>query len=124
MTQLALYHKSKYANSEIRDYLFRRLPTFMLPDKIYKVNTIPRNENGKVIYNELGNEVVEIQEPEVTTKENSEAERILIEIWKKILNLDDIGINDNFFMLGGNSLKAVRLTSLIKSEFGLDLPLA
>src|SRR5207248_8831374 len=54
----------------------------------------------------------------------TDTERRLAEIWGKVLGVEDIGINDNFFALGGHSLMAVRLFAQIERKLGVRLPLS
>jgi thioesterase domain-containing protein/NAD(P)-dependent dehydrogenase (short-subunit alcohol dehydrogenase family)/acyl carrier protein len=53
-----------------------------------------------------------------------EVERTIADIWKGMLGLDRVGLNDNFFDMGGESLLAVRMFAKVRKEYGLDLPLA
>ena len=49
-------------------------------------------------------------------------EKILLEIWSEVLQIEKIGVHDNFLELGGNSLAAIRITSRINNAFDLELP--
>jgi len=64
----------------------------------------------------------EIQNNEYVAPE-SEIEKKLVDIWKYLLNKKKIGIKDNFFEVGGNSLKAIQLISRIKKEFDINISL-
>lgn len=123
-TKLCLYYKSELNEADLKKYLEKRLSSFMIPEKFVKVESIPRNENGKVLYEQLKKVSTGKIKTETSIKPESELEQKLIEIWKKVLNINQFSDTDNFFSLGGNSLKAIRLMSLINSEFGKDIPLA
>jgi acyl carrier protein len=58
-----------------------------------------------------------------TITPQNDVEQTLIEIWQKVLQISQVGTQDNFFNLGGNSLIAVRLVGEIRSVFNVDLPL-
>lgn len=53
----------------------------------------------------------------------TETEKILVEIWSTVLNTKDIGIQDDFFSLGGDSLAAMRCINRVSAAFGVELPL-
>lgn len=109
---------------DVKEYLSKSLPDFMIPTYIIKMERLPLNSNGKIDKRNLPN-------PETTCNvelENAEAENEielkLLELWKEELELERISIHDNFFDLGGHSLKAAILVSRINSEFGIELPLS
>lgn len=120
-----LKDKSKLTHSELRKYLKDLLPSYMMPDNFVFLPEIPLTKNGKIDYNKL--EL--IPENKSAEKNNFQAPRDNIElgisnIWKKVLNLDVIDIEDNFFEIGGQSLIAVKLFSEINKKYGINLALA
>ena len=60
----------------------------------------------------------------VVTKSNDNTEEILVDMWKNILNINDIGTNEDFFEIGGDSLSAIRLLSNIKNTFNIDISIS
>lgn len=109
-------------NSQLVDFLSLDLPAFMIPQYFLPLKQIPLTPNGKLDRKALpdpgqNNEIkVEYIAP---TNEN---EQIIADIWKEILHLDRIGINDNFFQIGGNSLSIVKLRNQLREEFERDIP--
>jgi len=110
--------------SELREYLSKSLPHYMIPSYFVQIDKIPLTANGKVHRERL-------PEPAVTQGDRYEApgneiEEKLVKIWATILNLDSrfIGVNDNFFELGGHSLKATAAMSRIQNVFGVRLTLS
>jgi amino acid adenylation domain-containing protein len=101
----------------LRDYLLERLPDYMVPSAIVALDTLPLTTNGKVDVRALPAPVPETgdREPE------SAAERVLARLFAKILGLDTVGADDDFFDLGGNSLLAVRLVGRLRSKYGVEL---
>ncbi|MCP5054682.1 MAG: AMP-binding protein, partial [bacterium] len=114
----------------VREELSRGLPDFMMPYHIIKLETIPLTPNGKVDRRAL-------PEPEWSAGNDYQAprdhtENRLVALWAEILGRDTdhslqlqtaIGINHNFFALGGHSLKAVLMISRIHKTFNVKLPL-
>ncbi|WP_340019605.1 amino acid adenylation domain-containing protein [Paenibacillus sp. FSL H3-0457] len=108
---------------ELREYLSRFLPDYMLPSYFLELDHIPLTPNGKVnrkalsqlnLHTPLNNEY-EGPENDIQFK--------LIDLWQEILGRDSIGIHDNFFELGGHSLKATTLMYKANKVFGVDIPL-
>ena len=98
--------------SELRSYLSRYLPEYMIPSLFIKLDQIPRMPNGKIDKRSLpapegmGLETgVEYEAP------RDEIERQLTAIWEEVLWKEKIGIRDNFFEIGGHSLKATQVVS-------------
>ncbi|MCX6582473.1 MAG: amino acid adenylation domain-containing protein, partial [Candidatus Aminicenantes bacterium] len=100
--------------AELREYLSHRLPDYMIPAHFFLVGKIPLTPNGKVDNKALqaSNTLLGTGVEYVAPK--SDIERIIAEVWKKLLGLDKVGIHDNFFDLGGNSLSIIRLNSRLK----------
>ncbi|MET4143109.1 amino acid adenylation domain-containing protein [Pedobacter sp. UYP1] len=108
--------------TDIRAHLSKILPAYMLPVHYIQVDALPLLTNGKIDKKALPDPVglgmysgVEYAEP------RNETEKKLVQIWNELLNKDKIGIKDNFFDLGGHSLKVVQLTSRISMVFALQL---
>ena len=59
----------------------------------------------------------------MTAASHPETEKRLLEIWSEVLNLSDIGVHDDFFSLGGDSLAAMRCMNRISATFGVELPI-
>ncbi|WP_406826315.1 amino acid adenylation domain-containing protein [Pedobacter sp. KACC 23697] len=109
--------------SVLKSYLSRFLPVYMLPHHFIQLESLPLNHNGKINKRLLprpDNRVtyagIEYLAPRYPTEEK------LVSIWENILNKGKIGVKDNFFDLGGHSLKITRLSSLIYKEFGIKIP--
>lgn len=109
--------------TELREYLSGSLPDYMIPLYFIPINRIPLTPGGKIDRKALPDPIVKrgtgYQEPQ------NEIERKLVEIWSQVLNIDKklIGINCDFFDLGGHSLKAVVMIAKIQKEFNVKLPL-
>jgi len=106
---------------ELRDFLGQRLPEYMVPAFFVPLDALPLTANGKL-------DRAALPEPEldrsalagVFVAPRSPVEEILAAIWTEVLAVDRIGIDDNFFSLGGDSMLSVRAVALAK-ERGLEL---
>ena len=108
---------------QIRDYLSKELPYYMIPSQIAFLEELPVTPTGKVDMKALS-DCLEVNESTVEYEApSSETEESLEHIWKEVLNVDRIGVNDNFFDLGGHSLKATVLASKISKVMGVVVPL-
>lgn len=104
--------------------LKKRLPEYMIPKYFLKVDQLPMNENGKVDKSALPDpDTAGITPIADYVAPETEIQKKLAEIWEELLGTDRVGIKDDFFVLGGNSLKVIRLISKINKEFGLKYDL-
>jgi len=104
---------------DIRKYLTLRLPDYMIPSNIILVDRIPRNPNGKVDFASLVK--LFYREDTEYIPPQSDVEKKLQKAWSSLLGIDRIGINENFFQLGGNSFRLVSLISHINNEFETNI---
>jgi amino acid adenylation domain-containing protein len=110
----------------IKAVLKQRLPAYMVPELILPLAEIPLTTNGKVDKKGLllmakNHRVVSTNESALPT---NETEEYLLNLWKRTLQVETMGIDDDFFDLGGHSLKAVQMISEIKQQKGINIPLA
>ena len=105
----------------LKSNLKQLLPGYMVPNHYVEVTEMPLNANGKVDYKALP----ELQEADMIRTEyveaSTETESQLVAIWQKLLQLEKIGVRDNFFDLGGHSIKAIKLSHDISTVFELDV---
>jgi len=90
---------------EIRKFLMERIPDYMIPAYVVKIDKIPLTETGKINTYQL-NAVKLISDSEYEAPK-TELEKQLVTIWQKVLGKDHLGINDNFQYIGGDSIKAI-----------------
>jgi len=108
---------------ELKAYLEKELPDYMIPACFVQLEKMPVNRSGKLDRRAL-------PEPEGNTRTGAEyeapgdeTEEKLVSIWQEILKVQPIGINDNFFELGGHSLKATAMAAKIHREINTEVPL-
>jgi len=112
---------------EVRSFLKERLPDYMVPSAFISLEAMPLTSNGKIDRRELAQlSVTDFNlSPNVGfIAPRTSRELRLTRLWEQILNISPIGVNDNFFDLGGHSFLAVKLISSINKEFDSQLPLA
>ncbi|MBF8271704.1 MAG: amino acid adenylation domain protein [Magnetococcales bacterium] len=109
---------------ELRTFLKRKLPDYMIPATFVVMGALPRSPNGKVDRRALpsaaeGNPAMEssLELPRSPTEE------LVAAVWGTLLNKKQVGRDNNFFDLGGHSLMATRVISRLRDLFSLDLPL-
>ncbi|NRA43295.1 MAG: hypothetical protein HRU21_13480, partial [Pseudomonadales bacterium] len=121
---LAFVLGEQLESSNWRELLQQRLPDFMLPKSLTFLASWPLTPNGKIDRQALlamprkqvaGNQFV---------APRTSLERDLSAVWKEVLGVGDIGIHDNFFDSGGDSLKAVRLIARLEMHFEVKLPVS
>ncbi len=110
--------------ADLRRFLAERLPNYMVPVSYISVPTIPLTPNGKVDPKALPDpQNQEVQNHYEYVAPRDEMEAILCKLWGEILKLDRVGIDDDFFAIGGHSLLAAKLFSRLDEHFGRSLPL-
>ncbi len=109
---------------ELREYLQKSLPDYMVPSYFLLLEMLPLTPNGKVDRRALPAPDQARTELDVAfVAPRSLAEEIITEIWVELLSVDQIGVYDNFFTLGGHSLLATQIISRIQSIFQVEVPL-
>lgn len=106
----------KIPNEELKKYLQQFLPDYMLPATFASLESIPLTQNGKINRRvlqgmEIGSEICEDY-----LAPHDDIEKKLVAIWAQVLELktESIGVNDNFFDIGGNSISAVSVAATIE----------
>ena len=118
-----LMAETKLEVEVLRDYLARKLPHYMIPAYFELLAKIPLTPNGKVDRKALPEPGAFRLTPTVTYVEpGSPLEKTVAAIWSAELGLERVGINDNFFDLGGNSLDVVKVNSRLREALGMSVP--
>lgn len=115
---------SRFLNNDevdsLKEYLKERLPEYMLPKYFEQISCIPLNGNGKLDRNALFKKQQkkkrEIKKPE------SICETELFEIWADLIGIENFGITDNFFEIGGDSLLMIKCLAEIHRIYGIHIP--
>ncbi|MBB6716467.1 non-ribosomal peptide synthetase [Clostridium gasigenes] len=105
----------------VREELERYLPEYMVPGKMMKIDAFPLTSNGKLDKKAL-TEIKEVNEITYAIATNPLEEEI-VDLWKTMLDIDIIGIDDNFLEVGGHSLIATKMVYKINQIYNIDLSL-
>ncbi len=108
---------------ELRAYLAKVLADYMIPAFFVMLDELPMTSNGKVDREQLPEPLERLQTGADWCAPRSALEKQMAQIWKELLNLDSVSIHDDFFSLGGQSLKATRLVSRLQTELQFDVKL-
>jgi surfactin family lipopeptide synthetase A len=111
----AYYKSGALSEKAVRDHLSAALPYYMVPACLLQISEVPLTKNGKVDVDALPLPAPKEREPGRITWSN-DMERILAAAWRQVLGATDPGPDDNFFDQGGDSIKAVQLSSWLLNE--------
>ena len=116
--------KTESLRDKIQGYLQDKIPNYMIPRSYTILKQLPLNANGKIDRNSLpkpnilaATSSIEFVAPQTEIQEQ------LATIWKQYLEIEKVGIYDNFFDLGGNSLLVTQVISKVRQTFQVELPL-
>jgi amino acid adenylation domain-containing protein len=114
----------RHITDKLRAFIRERLPEYMVPSDIVVIEHLPLTPNGKVDRDALPppeTPRTDLATPYATAK--TPLEEVLVGLWTEVLDLDRIDINDNFFEVGGHSLLAASLISLVRQRLKVEVPL-
>jgi acyl carrier protein len=111
-------------HSDLRSHLKKTLPEYMIPSVFVFIDSLPLTVNGKLDLKRLPiPDAVQTIAEDTYVAPRTQTERVLAEIWARVLGLTKVGIHDNFFEIGGHSLVATQIVSQVRDEFEMELPL-
>jgi acyl-CoA synthetase (AMP-forming)/AMP-acid ligase II len=109
------------AKEDIRAFAFSHLADYKVPSHVLIVEEIPKGPTGKPQRNDLADKLAGLLK-EIYVAPRSRDEEMLAGIWNEVLDNGPIGVRDNFFLLGGDSIKATQVVSRVRDVFRVDLP--
>jgi amino acid adenylation domain-containing protein len=124
LVYLVAGQKPSPSTSELRSFLKRKLPEYMVPSAFVVLDELPRTPTGKtdrralLAIDSTGKSEIGFVAP------RNELERTLAQMWEEILDVRPVGVKDNFWDLGGHSLLAIRLLGQIRKTFNSDFPIS
>ena len=119
---LVAYIVGQTETENLRAYLAAELPSFMVPQHFVALASLPLTANGKIDHAAL-------PPPNLTdagtehVAPDTDTERTILQLWQEVLDLPHLGVTDNFFAIGGHSLKVTKLAARLRETFDLSLPL-
>ncbi len=115
-----LVSEEEIDQQEIQSILMHKLPEYMVPRIYVKLEKMPLTHNDKINRKVLPLPVLK----QDYVAPSNQIEKVIAELWGENLNIEKIGVNDNFFRLGGDSLKAIRINLEINSKFNIDFEMS
>nr|WP_257791069.1 non-ribosomal peptide synthetase [Paenibacillus polymyxa] len=110
------------AASELRSAMSQELPGYMVPSYFVQLEQLPLTPNGKVDRRALPQPEGSVDSGEDYVAARNEVERTLVSVWQSVLGIEHIGVLDNFFHLGGDSIKAIQVSSrLLQNGYKLEM---
>jgi len=128
LAAVVVSNRDKYVDIAIsEEYLFghlrKMLLDYMIPSRLMIVDALPMNANGKIDLQRLRREIFPSKNPEFLAatsfgleEDCSATERVIIDVWRRYLDIPYIGRRDNFFALGGDSIIAIQVISALQSQ--------
>src|SRR5690606_1875647 len=111
-------------SNKFREWLKQMLPGHMIPAQFVSMESLPLDANGKVDRNALPPPPAMTREEEAgASSQCSELEEHLLKLWREVFRDEKIGLHDDFFDIGGQSLLATQVVSRIRQSLKVDLPL-
>lgn len=107
------------SETELKNYLNKFLPKYMIPYKLVYLNKIPLNNNGKIDRKNLPQIDLAFSDAFIAPTTKTEIE--LAKIWCSLFNIEKVSCNFDFFNIGGDSLLAIKLVSIINTTFGVNI---
>ncbi len=112
---------SRCEKHQLREFLLKELPDYMIPTYFIPMDKIPLTSNGKVDREQLA--ALDLIRQDQYAAPGTGIEKTIACIWEEVLGIERVGLHDNFFEVGGNSLNIIRVNSRLKDEFSRELPL-
>ncbi|MEY2932531.1 MAG: hypothetical protein RL033_3280, partial [Pseudomonadota bacterium] len=128
LSYLVARHGVELSQRELRAWLEQRLPSYMAVCRPIWLSALPLTLNGKVDrarlprIDALAASGVGGQRQHAPSR--TPTEQRLLQIWKEVLSVEELGVEDDFFQIGGHSLRATRVVARVRAAFDLSLPLA
>ncbi len=108
----------------LRIYLRERLPDYMVPASFVVLQQLPQTPNGKVDRRALpAPDMAHGENNKVYAAPRTPLEQVIVDIWSEVLDVDRVGVDDNFFEIGGHSLLAARFVSRVRDRLKVEVPL-
>jgi len=106
----------------LRRFLEERVPAYMVPTHLVELSALPLTSNGKLDRAALPAPGSATDAGSSHVAPRSELEEELARLWSEVIRVDRVGVYDEFYQLGGDSIKAILLTARVRRAFGISLP--
>ena len=106
--------------SDIKEYIQTKIPEYMVPNRLVRIEKVPVTINGKLDKKALPEIEFTAQKDNYEAPRN-EIESKLCQIWSEVLGLENVGINDDFFKLGGDSIQSIQIVGRINQDLRIHV---
>ena len=110
------------APRELKQFLQGKLPPYMLPALFVPLASLPLSTNGKVDRAALPEPLFASESALMREVPGTQLEQTLVDLWKRVLRIEHVGLDDNFFDVGGDSLLLVAVHSNLQKHLGTEIP--
>ncbi|HYN84432.1 MAG TPA: amino acid adenylation domain-containing protein [Pyrinomonadaceae bacterium] len=108
----------------VRAFLRERVPEHMVPQAVVTLDALPLAPNGKVDRKALPEpQTLRAESPSAFVPPGTETERVIADIWREVLKVERVGTDDNFFDLGGHSLRMIQVRGKLQEALGREIPM-
>ena len=114
---------SGFDEAEVRSFLRGRLPDYMVPSALVPLDALPLTPNGKLDRLALPAPRAAVRDPRAFVAPRGEMERSVADAWRQVLGVEQVGVDDNFFDLGGNSMLLARVAASLQERTGREVRL-
>lgn len=124
MGELVAYLVSdqKLSFNTLYDFLKLKLPEYMVPVHYVQVPALPLTVNGKIDKSALASmDHLKLSGGTFYRAPMNDVQRVLVEVWQQLLGIERIGIDDNFFQIGGTSLSGVKMVALLSDRYTISI---
>jgi acyl carrier protein len=108
---------------ELRMFLKEQLPEYMIPAAFVRLDELPLTTSGKINRKDLPSPDGPPVAAETFVAPRTQTEEVIAKIWADVMQVESVGVHDDFFALGGHSLIATQMISRLRENFALDVPL-
>ncbi|MDQ6725634.1 MAG: non-ribosomal peptide synthetase [Actinomycetota bacterium] len=122
----AVVVRSTTTERELQDVVRARLAEHKVPHRVVLVDRLPRNASGKVVKSEVRALIGAVAAAAVggSPAAGTRAESVVASVWEAVLGVAHVGVDDDFFALGGHSLAAAQIAARLGDAFGVEVPVA
>ena len=110
--------------NELKAFMLRYSPEYMIPAYFVKIDEMPKSANGKISRKELLKLKLDTESNVEYKAPETEIQIKIAEVWRALIDIEEFGIYDNFFMIGGDSIRAIRLVSKLNKVFGVNISIS
>ncbi|NEO13875.1 MAG: hypothetical protein F6K59_15465 [Moorea sp. SIO3F7] len=119
--QESVVRREKPKSLQLREYLQQKLPAYMVPFEYIILETLPLTTNGKVDRKRLPKPQTKTVAKTEHIQPQTKIEQQIAGVWREVLQIEEVGIHDNFFGIGGNSLLVIRVHNKLQELLGIEL---